>query len=158
MQFRVLTIHSEVHAQDWRRQRGAPCSQSGLMMIAQCGPDLCPPWAPLPPHLTDPHLLLSPVCSHIDSYVTSQGDRGHNTRHTASGAASPHLNCLGGAGASLAAACVIVTSGESRDRAKHELLIHVACYLHWGRCARWKVLVRVQNMRRILKRNTFYNL
>ena len=110
------------------------------------------------PRIWDPHLLLSPVCSHIDSYVTSQGDRGHNTSHTASGAASPHLNCLGGAGASLAAACVIVTSGESRDGAKHEQLIHVACYLHCGRCARWKVLVRVQNMRRILKRNTFYNL
>ena len=145
MQFRVLTIHAE-----------SSCSR---------GPELTQTERPSPVWwwlLTATDLISVPLsapasqqsqtrtwcrqcCSHIHSYVTSQGPT--------LPAASSHLNCLGEAWR-LSSLCHC-------DKMRR--------MWRWGQTVLpvtstikqvypLKVLLRVQNMRRILKRSTFYNL
>ena len=147
MQFRVLTIHAESSC-----SRGPGLTQTErpsprLMMIAHCyRPDLCPSLCPRISAEPDPHLVSPVLLTHSQlCHLTGRGPT--------LPAASSHLNCLGEAWR-LSSLCHCDKMRRTRRWRQTVLPVISAIKQVYP----LKVLLRVQNMRRILKRSTFYNL
>ena len=143
MQFRVLTIHAEFTLKRPELTQTERPSPLCLMMIAHCRPDLCPS---LPPHQQS-----QPAPGVVSPVLLTHSQLCHLPGRAPTLPASSHLNCLGEAWR-LSSLCHCDKMGRWRQT----IMLPVTSAIQ--QVYPLKVLLRVQNMRRILKRSTFYNL